>query len=314
MYQTYNDLPDDDIKVIIAQYSYDYFFHYLLIQSSRIRLALCRFMSGDESIQETFIENSETYKPYHNGKKLIMDVVVRDDQERFYNFEMQNYNIESDDEMRMTRYLDRLFDMQERKGLSYDEMKDIFQLIFYTGKPLNNFHHYLYVMKKGDFKYGAVLEHQKAHATLLQLKQMKEDLEMDISLSTIHQLAYLFMNGKPHEESIMADEVKEAIELHEKYMNSSEVIKGYELERERMIIQSRMNRAKNEGIEIGKAEGVEIGKMEEHYQNVVNLIHLIYGEHDIRWLENCSFNQLGRATDLVKRKLRYEMFKEEMMK
>lgn len=116
--------------------------------------------------------------------------------------------------MRFTRCLNQLFDKQETKGVDYSEMQDIFQLIFYTGKPINNFEHYVHVLKKGDFKYGAILEHQKAQ-----------------------------------EGSEMSKEVNEAIEMHNKYMKSDEVIKGYELERESMIIKTKMNKARKEGIE-----------------------------------------------------------------
>lgn len=306
MYNTYNDLPKGEIKERVAQYCYDYFFHYLLIESDLIRLKFCRFMSCDDTIQETFVENSETYKPHYDGKKLVMDLVIRDDKGRYYNFEMQNYDIESDDEVRFARYLDRLFDKQERKGIGYDEMKDVYQLIFYTGKPLNNFEHYQHILKRGDFDYGAVLEHQKAHATLLQLRNMEVDLNMEIGLSEINQLAYLLMYGKEHENSEMSKEVKEAIEIHNKYMETDAIIKGYELERERMIIKSKMNRAKKVGIEEGRKS--------ERYYSVLELIKVFYGIETVMWLEKCSYVQLKKAFQLISKQLSYEEFKEEMLK
>lgn len=310
MFYSYSDLPDDLIKAKVTHYCYDYFFHYLLIQSDRIRLALCQYMSEDYTIKETYIENSESYKPYYYGKKLIMDIVVKDDQDRYYNFEMQNYDILADDELRFSRYIDRLFDRQEKKGIGYDEMKDVYQLILYTGKPIKKFNHYQHIIIRGDFNYKVVLENQKAHTTLLQLRKMKEDLNMEIGLNKINQLAYLFMNNKPHENSEMCEEVEEAVQIHNKYMRNDEIIKGYELERERMVIKTKTNIARKEGLK----EGRDKGKKEECYNNVLQLVELIYGVQDNSWIDNCSYEQLSKAFQLVKQGYTYEQLKAEMLK
>ena len=217
---------------------------------------------------------------------------------RLYNFEMQNYDIEDDDEVRFACYLNNMMERQLKRGVDYIDMKDVYQLVLYTGNPVENFHHYQHNLKRGDFEYGAVLEHQKAHAVLLQLQLMEEDLNMEVSLTAINQLAYLFMNGKSHENSETVEDVKDAKDIHNKYMNTDEVIKGYELERERLVIQTKMNKARRE----------------ERYKNVLELIDLIYGGVDTRWVESCSFEQLSHAYTLVKKCQSYEEFKVEMLK
>ncbi|WP_028041928.1 hypothetical protein [Candidatus Stoquefichus massiliensis] len=129
---------------------------------------------------------------------------------------------------------------------------------------------------------------------------------MEVSLTVINQLAYLFMNGKSHENSETVEDVKDAKDIHNKYMNTDEVIKGYELERERLVIQTKMNKAKREG---------ELkGELKERYKNVLELIDLIYGGVDTRWVESCSFEQLSHAYTLVKKCQSYEEFKVEMLK
>ena len=84
---------NQQVKPFMLMYRYDYFFHYLLINNEPLRLFLCQYISHDDSISHTTIENSETYKPSYDGKKLILDVVVKDDKGRYYNFEMQNHSI-----------------------------------------------------------------------------------------------------------------------------------------------------------------------------------------------------------------------------
>lgn len=60
----------------IYQFKYDYFFYYLLIYSSRLRCFLCQYISGDNTIQKTYVKNSKTFKSSYQNKKLILDVVV----------------------------------------------------------------------------------------------------------------------------------------------------------------------------------------------------------------------------------------------
>ena len=91
----------------IYQFKYDYFFHYLLIYSSRLRYFLCQHVSGDNTIQKTYVKNSKTFKSSYQNKKLILDVVVEDDHGRLYDFEMNNYDIQLEDEIRFLRYSER---------------------------------------------------------------------------------------------------------------------------------------------------------------------------------------------------------------
>lgn len=91
----------------IYQFKYDYFFHYLLIYSSRLRYFLCQYISGDNTIQKTYVRNSKTFKSSYQNKKLILDVVVEDDHGRLYDFEMNNYDIQLEDEIRFLRYSER---------------------------------------------------------------------------------------------------------------------------------------------------------------------------------------------------------------
>ena len=91
----------------IYQFKYDYFFHYLLIYISKLRCFLCQYVSGDNTFQKTYVKNSKTFKSSYQNKKLILDVVVEDDHGRLYDFEMNNYDIQLEDEIRFLRYSER---------------------------------------------------------------------------------------------------------------------------------------------------------------------------------------------------------------
>ena len=61
---------------------------------------LCQYISGDNTFQKTYVKNSKTFKSSYQNKKLILDVVVEDDHGRLYDFEMNNYDIQLEDEIR----------------------------------------------------------------------------------------------------------------------------------------------------------------------------------------------------------------------
>lgn len=68
---------------------------------------LCQYISGDNTIQKTYVRNSKTFKSSYQNKKLILDVVVEDDHGRLYDFEMNNYDIQLEDEIRFLRHSER---------------------------------------------------------------------------------------------------------------------------------------------------------------------------------------------------------------
>jgi hypothetical protein len=86
--------------------------------------------------------------------------------------------------------------------------------------------------------------------------------------------------------------------------------RNIELERERMVIKTKTNIARKEGLK----EGRDKGKKEECYYNVLQLIELIYGVQDNTWIDNCSYEQLSKAFEMVKQGYTYEQLKAEMLK
>ncbi|MEG0549419.1 MAG: hypothetical protein RR518_11520, partial [Coprobacillus sp.] len=82
----------------------DYFFHYLMQQSSFLRKELCTYLSQDYQIATTTVEYNDTYSSLKDGRKYIMDIVIKDDKDRYYNLEMQNGYISENDMKRFQIY------------------------------------------------------------------------------------------------------------------------------------------------------------------------------------------------------------------
>lgn len=296
---------NQQVKPFMLMYRYDYFFHYLLINDEPLRLFLCQYISHDDSITYTTIENSETYKPSYDGKKLVLDVVVKDDKGRYYNFEMQNRSIEEEDQIRFMRYGERLVDMQEKKGIKLQNIKEVYQLIIYTGKAIEGLKRYRHDIRKADRQGNKDFKGDRVKTVILQIEKMKEEKEMEKGLEIMEQLNHLFYYNEIHKYSEMDELVKGVVKMHEEFIRSEDFIRACEIERERSLIEAKLQRAKDNGISQGKIEG----KHEEKVANAKAVLQVLFDKEDISWIEECCDEKLDRVFQLIGKNLKYEEFK-----
>ena len=296
---------NQQVKPFMFMYRYDYFFHYLLINDEPLRLFLCQYISHDDSISHTTIENSETYKPSYDGKKLILDVVVKDGKGRYYNFEMQNRSIEEEDQIRFMRYGERLVDMQEKKGIKLQNIKEVYQLIIYTGKAIEGLKRYRHDIRKADRQGNKDFKGDRVKTVILQIEKMKEEKEMEKGLEIMEQLNHLFYYNEIHKYSEMDELVKGVVKMHEEFIRSEDFIRACEIERERSLIEAKLQRAKDNGISQGKIEG----KHEEKVANAKAVLQVLFDKEDISWIEECCDEKLDRVFQLIGKNLKYEEFK-----
>lgn len=291
------------IQSFMLLYRYDYFFHYLLINNKNLRLFLCRYISQDNSIVYTTVENGETYHSSYDGKKLIMDIVVKDNKGRYYNFEMQNNPIEEEDQIRFMRYGERLVDIQEKKGKQLQNIKPVYQLILYTGREIEGLKRYRHDIRKADEQENRSFKGDRVKTIILQIEKMKEEYEMERELGVMEQLNYLFYYNEVHRFSEMNEIVREVVKMHEEFIESEDFIRAYEIERERSLIAAKMQRAKDNGISQGKHE--------EKIINAKKLIQIFYNVEETQWIEKCKDEQLDKIYNIINQ-VDYEEFKKLM--
>ena len=226
-------MTDYSIKSTISQYRYDHFFHYLIINNDELRLFLCQYVSQDFTIKTTTVDNSEDFHHHYEGKRFILDVVCRDEKGRYYNIEMQNGYIDESEQLRFERYAQRLVARQEKQGHDLTDIKEVFQLILYNGKPMDQFEHYVHQLKKSDKNYHIDYKGDKVKTTILQLALLEEENNMERQLGTMEQVGYLMHFNKAHENSLMDHLVEKIIDMHDEYMSIEEADYAYKLETER---------------------------------------------------------------------------------
>ena len=77
-------------------------------------------------------------------------------------------------------------------GVNYIYLKNVYQLIFYTGKPIKSFSHYYHVIQKGDIHRQLTYSSERVKTVLLQSQLLKGEFDLEKPLHIINYI--LIMN------------------------------------------------------------------------------------------------------------------------
>lgn len=218
----------------VSQFSHDAFVHYLLINHSEIRNVICQVALGNEKIISTEIVNGELYGDFNISKRYVLDVVAKDEKGNIYNIEMQCYRIEDEEMIRFQAYGFRIADTEIKKGKNYSEAKPIKQIIINASSPVKNLNHYIHHFVMFDTKHNVSMPDSMYEVFLIQLAylDMKEK-------NPFNQIMYLLKTGKKCDIIDIDRLVEEAIEMHERYMSSDEMIVAIQRERDEFARNTR---------------------------------------------------------------------------
>ena len=252
-----------EAKKRVDRYGHDGFFHYMMMRHDDIRKSFCQWMIPDCKIVETTVVNGEYYPTHNEGKKLILDILAKDEKGNLYNIEMQCYTIDKKEFVRFQLYAYRVLSDEVKKGISYSEVKPLRQMIINTEKPIEGFCDYIHQFVMCDKKTGKQMPYSLYEIYLVQLHYL--DMEK-IEIEEFDEFMYLFKNDKVYDKIKVHKNVQEAVTMHEEYLDSRERIAAIEREREEMIRRTReymYKKAEEEaytnGMEKGMAEGMEKG-------------------------------------------------------
>ena len=225
-----------EITKKVDRYSHDAFFHYLLTRHNDIRKSFCQWMIPDCKLVETTVINGEYYPTYKEGKRLVLDVLAKDENGNMYNMEMQCYDIKQDEIARFQLYAYRALSDEMKKGMSYSEVKPFRQMIINNAKSLEGFSDYIHHFTINDEKTRKQLPYSLYEIYLIQPQYL--DME-NIEIEEFDEFMYLFKNDRVYDKIEVHKNVQEAIAMHEEYLDSRERIAAIEREREEMIRRSR---------------------------------------------------------------------------
>ena len=233
---------------------------------------------------------------------IILDVHVKDEQNRHFNIEMQTTYKGLAEMMRFEFYGARALNNQLNSGKKYRDLKPVYQIIFideYAWNNRNLINQYQMRNEQGEKEsyYPLILRtyiHMPAINDIVREKEIQR-------LNDFEQLVYLFENNGKN------DRLKSKERLVKVFMDKyEEMQKDDELWSTAMAIQMGEARYRNglrdsfeEGKAAGKMEGKIEGKLEGERQLLHRLMEAKYQEDCTAWLQSLTEDQLHIVSSLI---------------
>lgn len=303
-------------KARVSLFCSDYFFHYLMHHSENFRRKLCNYVSGYDDMSVVEVVYCDTYGSNKESSKMVLDVVVKDDFGRYYNFEMQNGHIDEAELGRFQLYAMRLVERQIQDGKKYGQLEKVRQLIIYTGSPVKNYDHDYHIARLYDDQYQIMMEKGLLEFHILQTQRMEED-NVELRSEDIREVFWMFADEENHKKKPKTKLGEEVVCLYESYQNSDDFLTYCNIERERLVVESRMMQSEKKGVakgkEIGIIEGKEIGIAEGKRESCLKMTKGKYPNSSLEWLKTCTMEQLDKVFELIFQDISYEEFKAQVL-
>ena len=253
-------------------------------------------------VKESTILNPNLDPGIIGKKRIILDVHVKDEQNRHFNIEMQTTCKGIAEMMRFEFYGARALNNQLKSGEFYDQLKPVYQIIFideYAWNNRNLINQYQMRNEQGENEsyYPLILRtyiHMPAINDIVKEKKMQR-------LNDFEQLIYLFENNEKN------DILKSKERLVKVFMDKyEEMRKDDELWSTAMAIQMGEARYLNglrdsfeEGKAAGKMEGKIEGKLEGERQLLHRQMQIKFHEDCAMWLQALTEEQMHIVSTLV---------------
>ena len=286
-------------------YSNDLFFKYALSREDEgsvyARNTIIERVTGIR-VKESTVLNPNLDPGIIGKKRIILDVHVKDEQNRHFNIEMQTTCKGIAEMMRFEFYGARALNNQLKSGEFYDQLKPVYQIIFideYAWNNRNLINQYQMRNEQGENEsyYPLILRtyiHMPAINDIVKEKELQR-------LNDFEQLVYLFENNEKN------DILKSKERLVRVFMNKyEEMQKDDELWSTAMAIQmgeARYRYGLEDSFEEGMKEGIIKGKAEGKLEGERQLLHRLmeakFQEDCTAWLQSLTEDQLHIVSNLL---------------
>ena len=272
------------------KYSNDLYFHHLLVENERIRTLICQELVLDRRIVSTKLKNAQQYGKSYYEKKLILDILAIDDVGDIYNIELQTYGLNEEILVRFELYNAELLRQQVKQGEDYTNAHIVRSLIISYGHILDNAPYYKCHFKMIDDKHHIVYPFNRMEITIIQLEYIDQAIN---EMTSFNQLMYLFKNEKPYDKIEVDYRIKEAIQMHDKYISSDESYQEYldRLDNE-ILLRSRDRKIEEANNEIDNL----LSKTKE---NIIKYVNMQFHEDISDFISTLSKQQILDIQDCL---------------
>ena len=247
-------------------------------------------------VKESTVLNPNLDPGIIGKKRIILDVHVKDEQNRHFNIEMQTTCKGIAEMMRFEFYGARALNNQLKSGEFYDQLKPVYQIIFideYAWNNRNLINQYQMRNEQGENEsyYPLILRtyvHMPAINDIVKEKEMQR-------LNDFEQLVYLFENNEKNDilkskerlVKVFMDKYEEMQKDDELWSTAMAIQMGEA--RYRYGLEDSYEEGMKEGIMKGKEEGkIEGEKVGIHKGRIEGKISLLLQLLDSKYHEDCS--------------------------
>ena len=280
-------------------YSNDLFFKYALSREDEgsvyARNTIIERVTGIR-VKESTVLNPNLDPGIIGKKRIILDVHVKDEQNRHFNIEMQTTYKGLAEMMRFEFYGARALNNQLNSGKKYRDLKPVYQIIFideYAWNNRNLINQYQMRNEQGEKEsyYPLILRtyiHMPAINDIVREKEIQR-------LNDFEQLVYLFENNgkndilksKERLVKVFMDKYEEMQKDDELWSTAMAIQMGEA--RYRYGLEDSYEEGMKEGIMKGKEEGkIEGEKVGIHKGRIEGKISLLLQLLDSKYHEDCS--------------------------
>ena len=265
-------------------------------------------------VKESTVLNPNLDPGIIGKKRIILDVHVKDEQNRHFNIEMQTTYKGLAEMMRFEFYGARALNDQLNSGKKYKDLKPVYQIIFideYAWNNRNLINQYQMRNEQGEKEsyYPLILRtyiHMPAINDIVREKEIQR-------LNDFEQLVYLFENNgkndilksKERLVKVFMDKYEEMQKDDELWSTAMAIQMGEA--RYRYGLEDSFEEGMKEGIIRGKAEGKVEGKIEGRIEGKLEgerqLLHRLmeakFQEDCTAWLQSLTEDQLHIVSNLL---------------
>ena len=272
-------------------YSNDLFFKYTLSREDEgsvyARNTIIERVTGIR-VKESTVLNPNLDPGIIGKKRIILDVHVKDEQNRHFNIEMQTTYKGLAEMMRFEFYGARALNNQLNSGKKYRDLKPVYQIIFideYAWNNRNLINQYQMRNEQGENEsyYPLILRtyiHMPAINDIVKEKEMQR-------LNDFEQLVYLFENNEKN------DILKSKERLVKVFMDKYE-----EMQKDDELKEGIM-KGKEEGKIEGEKVGIHKGRIEGKISLLLQLLDSKYHEDCSVWLFSLNNEQIENVSSLI---------------
>ena len=280
-------------------YSNDLFFKYTLSREDEgsvyARNTIIERVTGIR-VKESTVLNPNLDPGIIGKKRIILDVHVKDEQNRHFNIEMQTTYKGLAEMMRFEFYGARALNNQLNSGKKYKDLKPVYQIIFideYAWNNRNLINQYQMRNEQGENEsyYPLILRTYIHMPAINDIVREKEILR----LNDFEQLIYLFENNEKNDilkskerlVKVFVDKYEEMQKDDELWSTAMAIQMGEA--RYRYGLEDSYEEGMKEGIMKGKEEGkIEGEKVGIHKGRIEGKISLLLQLLDSKYHEDCS--------------------------